>query len=243
MKKKLAVIQALLILVILCCGGYTAKYFYDSHKSKSGFEELQQEVASHRDTTERADNGMLSRYYELYTRNSDMVGWLRIPDTVIDYPVVQYTDNDYYLHKNFDKEYQFSGIPFLDYECDADAVNAIIYAHNMKDGSMFAALRKYEDKTFYDAHKIIIYDSLYNEGEYEIIAAFTTKAGAKDEFKYYDYADIEDKTQFNEYVDKAKSISFYDTGITAEYGDRLLTLSTCAYHSSNERFVVVARKR
>ena len=90
---------------------------------------------------------------------------------------------------------------------------------------------------------IIMYDTLYDKGEYEIVSAFTTKVGASNEFKYYDYADIESEERFNEYVTQAKSRSFYDTGVNTVYGDSLITLSTCAYHTSNERFVVIARKK
>lgn len=248
-KKKLAVIQALLILVFICCGGYIGKYFYDLHKAEKGYDELKRIVDSHTSVdasdnyiVKRAENGMLEQYYELYNQNNDMAGWIRIPDTAVDYPVVRYSDNEYYLHKNFEKKYQFSGIPFLDYQCNENSQNSIIYAHNMKNGSMFAALAKFEKRDFYENHKKIIYDTLYDKGEYEIISAFTTKVGSKNEFKYYEYADIEDEQRFKEYVDKVKSLSFYDTCVNAEYGDRLLTLSTCAYHTSNERFVVVARK-
>ena len=85
--------------------------------------------------------------------------------------------------------------------------------------------------------------TLYDKGEYEIVSAFTTKVGASNEFKYYDYADIESEERFNEYVTQAKSRSFYDTGVNTVYGDSLITLSTCAYHTSNERFVVIARKK
>lgn len=249
-KKKLAVIQALLLLIFVCCGGYIGKYFYDAHKAQKGYDELKQTVKSYtpqEDASEgyivkRAENGMLEQYYELYNQNNDMAGWICIPDTKIDYPVVRYTDNEYYLHKNFEKKYQFSGIPFLDYQCSENSMNSIIYAHNMKNGSMFAVLAKYEKRDFYEGHKKINYDTLYDKGEYEIISAFTTKVGAEHEFKYFEYADIEDEQRFKEYVDKVKSLSFYDTGVSAEYGDSLLTLSTCAYHTSNERFVVVARK-
>ncbi len=249
LKKRFIVIQALLLLIFLCCGGYVGKYFYDSHKAQKGYDELKEIVEAHTAvdasdgyTVKRAENGMLEQYYVLYNKNNDMTGWISIPDTAVDYPVVRYTDNEYYLHRNFDGQYQFSGIPFLDYQCNENSMNSIIYAHNMKDGSMFAAIAKYEKRDFYENHKKLFYDTLYDKGEYEIISAFTTKVGAKDEFKYYEYADIEDEQRFKEYVDKAKSLSFYDTGVNAEYGDSLITLSTCAYHTSNERFVVVARK-
>lgn len=250
MKKIITVIQALLILIFIFCGGYVGKYFFDSHKAQKGFDELKSIVekntaadASDGYETKRAQNGMLEQYVALWKQNSDMAGWIKIPDTKIDYPVVKYTDNEFYLHKNFEKKYQFSGIPFLDYQCKNESVNSIIYAHNMKDGTMFAALSKYDDKAFYDAHKKIQYDTVYDKGTYDIMAVFMTKVGSKNEFKYYNYADIEDETRFNEYVEEVKKLSVYDTGINAEYGDRLVTLSTCAYHTSNERIVVVGRMK
>ena len=216
-KKRLTVIQVLLVLIFVGCCGYLGKYFYDSHKAESGFDELKKvvEKTERADATDgyidkRADNGMLECYYSLYQKNNDMVGWIKIPDTPVDYPVVKYSDNEFYLHKNFNKEYQFSGIPFLDYQSNDESVNKIIYAHNMKNGTMFASLVDYEDKSFYDGHKNIMYDTLYDKGEY---------------------------------VTQAKSRSFYDTGVNTVYGDSLITLSTCAYHTSNERFVVIARKK
>lgn len=248
-KKMLAVIQVLLVLVFVACGGYIAKYLYDTHHAQDEYTELrqlvaqaQQEDASDGYTDKLAENGMLEKYYKLYKTNNHMTGWIKIENTKIDYPVVQYTDNEYYLHKDFYNKYQYSGIPFLDYQ-SKDTMNDIIYAHNMKDGSMFAALAEYEKQEFYDEHKLIKYDTLYDTGKYEIMAVFTTKVGSKNEFKYHEYADITTKERFDEYADKVKSLSKYDTGVTAEFGDKLLTLSTCAYHTSNERIVVVARKK
>lgn len=248
-KKKLAVIQVLLLLIFIACVGYIGKYFYDAYKAQEEYDELKQivEQYSYADASDgyivkRAENGMLEAYYELYQKNNDMIGWLKIPDTIIDYPVVKYTDNDYYLHRDFNKEYQYSGIPFLDYQCGDSSLNSIIYAHNMKNGSMFAVLTSYADKSFYETHKKIEYDTLYDKGKYEIISVFTTKVGSEGEFKYYEYADIETEEKYDEYIDKIKAISLYDTGINARYGDKLLTLSTCAYHTSNERFVVIARQ-
>lgn len=250
MKKKLAVIQALLLAVIIVCAGYIVKYYHDANDAQDDFDELKQ-IVLNTDITEvegnylgysEEDIKILEGYGELAKKNSDMFGWVKIPDTKIDYPVVRYRDNEYYLHKNFEKKYQYSGIPFLDYQCGENSVNMIVYAHNMKNGSMFAALADYEDKVFYDKHREILFDTLSERGKYRVIAAFTTKVGSKNEFKYYNYADIDSKERFDDYISAVKRLSFYDTGVTAQYGDKLLTLSTCAYHTSNERFVVVAKK-
>lgn len=248
-KRIITVIQLLLVLLFLCCAGYIGKYFYDAHKAQEEFAILKEEVEEHTpsDASDKAEekyakNGMLIRYYELYQKNNDMAGWLKISDTPIDYPVMQAEDNEYYLHRDFYKNYQFSGIPFLDCQSTETSENRIIYAHNMKNGTMFAAVAKYDNKSFYDEHKIINYDTLYERGAYEIISVFRTTVGSKNEFKYYEYADIETEEAFKEFVTKAKSLSVYSTGVDAKYGDKLLTLSTCAYHTSNERIVIVARK-
>lgn len=249
-KRVITVIQLLLILLFLCCVGYIGKYFYDAYKAQEGFEILQEEVREHtppEDTAgneeQYAENGMLIQYYELHEKNNDLKGWIKIDGTPIDYPVMQAKDNDYYLHRDFYKNYQFSGIPFLDYDCSDTSMNSIIYAHNMKNGTMFAAVSEYDDKDFYNAHKTINYDTLYERGEYEIMSVFRTKVGSKNEFKYYEYANIDTKDAFDEFVAKAKSLAVYNTGVNAEFGDNLLTLSTCAYHTSNERLVIVACKK
>ena len=249
-KKFITVIQVLLILIFLGCGGYIGKYFYDAHRAQEQFEEIGEIVEENAPEPDEegnyveqyAENGMLLQYYELYEKNNDMCGWLKIPDTVIDYPVVQAADNDYYLHRDFYRNNQFSGTPFIDCDCTADSSNLIIYAHNMKNGTMFAAIAKYESVDFFKAHSQIIYDTLYERGTYDIISVFRTTVGSENEFRYHYYADIETEREFDEYVSKAKALSIHPTDATAVYGDPLITLSTCAYHTSNERLVIVARK-
>ena len=248
-KRKEAVIQVLLIIFFIICCTYIGKYFYDGKKSQDNFNELKQlaKKDAAEDITDnyipkRAENGMLETYYELYKRNNDMAGWIKIPDTQIDYPVVKAKDNEFYLRRDFDKKHQSSGIPFLDYQCTENSKNNIIYAHNMKNGSMFAALINYTDKAFYEAHKNVYFDTLYDKGRYEIVSCFTTTVGAKNEFKYYEYADIQTEEQFDEFIKKIKEISLYDIGVEVDCDDELLTLSTCAYHTSDERFVVVAKR-
>lgn len=250
-KRAITVIQVLLIFVFLGCAGYVGKYFYDAHNAQKQFEELSETVMENAPAVDAtggyeekyAENGMLLQYYELYSQNNDMVGWLKIKDTVIDYPVVQAKDNEYYLHRDFYKNNQFSGIPFLDYESVEASKNKIIYAHNMKNGTMFATVAKYDDEEFYKAHRTITYDTVYERGEYDIISVFRTTVGSKTEFKYYEYADMETEEEFDEYVRRVKALSIHATNTMPSYGDTLLTLSTCAYHTSNERIVIVARKR
>ena len=240
MKKLIAVIELLLILVVFVCAGFLGLYFYQGHKTKTEIEEIKEQIPEEVDYTKYRD-GIFDAYYDLYTQNEDFSGWIKVPGTAIDYPVMQAGDNEFYLHRDFNKAYRYSGIPFADYQCDlyTPGANIIIYAHNMKDGSMFATLSKYKDKTFYEQNKIISFNTLYDTGEYEVIGAFRT---TPKRFNYHEFTDDQSRADFDTFISGVKRLSLYDTGVSAEYGDKLLTLSTCAYNSDDERFVVVAKK-
>ena len=259
------IVLILSLCVLAACAVYLGKYFYESCRAANDIEEIRElvdeggggdapkeeaqpepEAEPEEPQQERyAENGMLLGYYNAYRKNSDMAGWVSIPGTKIDYPVMHKAgDNEFYLHRNFDKEYQYSGLPFIDGDCDLSlpSDNIIIYAHNMRDGSMFAHLLDYEDRDFFEAHPKVKFDTNYKRGEYAVFAVFSTKVGAPDEFKYYSKTMFKDKNDFEEYVKEAKERSFYDTGVDVSYGDALLTLSTCSYSRSNERTVVMAKK-
>lgn len=177
-------------------------------------------------------------------QNSDFVGWISIDGTNIDYPVMQTIDNpNYYLKRSFEKQYSDYGVPYVQENCDLGlSDNCVIYGHHMNNGSMFADLCKYADEDFYREHKIIRFDTLSGFGEYEVVAVFKTAAYSEQGFKYYHFVNAEDETAFNEYISQCKELALYDTGVTAEYGDRLITLSTCEYSRQNGRMVVVAKK-
>ena len=180
--------------------------------------------------------------------NEDTVGWLTIEGTKIDYPVM-YTpqDPEKYLHLGFDQKYSFAGLPFIDANCslDPESDNLIIYAHNMLDGSMFRSLMKYEQKSYWQQHPTVKLDLWDEEREYEVLAAFRDRVYYKTEncFKFYKFIDAESEDSYREAIDYYKTHGCYDTGVTAQPGDRLLTLVTCAYHTDNGRFVVVAREK
>lgn len=248
-KKWLTVIQVLLILIFLCCTAYVGKYFYDAYTAQREYDILSDEVKrnTHEDAEgnyreKYADNGMLMSYYDLYQKNNDMVGWIKIKDTSIDYPVVQSKDNDYYLQRDFHKNKQYSGIPFIDCDTTPDSANKIIYAHNMKNGTMFADVTKYADEEYYKNHRFINYDTLYERGKYEIISVFRTDIKANDGFHYQNYADITAHDVFNDYIRRVKALSIHKIDISAEYGDSLITLSTCNSRSSGKRIVLVAKR-
>lgn len=183
----------------------------------------------------------------LYLENSDMVGWIQIEGTSIDYPVMQTpADPNYYLKHDFEKHYTDYGCPFMQADCDALAPsdNLIIYGHNMKDGSMFADLAKYRSKDFWQTHKTVWFDTELGSYAYEIFAVIhtTVQADASDAFPFYRFVDAAAPEDFAAYVSACKARALYDTGISAQYGDKLLTLSTCDNITDNGRLLVIAKQ-
>lgn len=122
--------------------------------------------------------------------------------------------------------------------------NLVIYGHHMSNGSMFAHLEKFKDEGFWNEHRTISFNTLTDKQEYEIVAVFRTVVytDRPDVFKYYRFVDAESANEFDDFIAKCKELSFYDTGVTAEYGDKLITLSTCEYSRNNSRLVVVAKR-
>ena len=189
---------------------------------------------------------VLPRLQEQYEKNPDLAGWLTVPGTRIDYPVMYSPDEpERYLHANFEVSYSFAGLPFLDAACDPESGNRIIYAHNMLDGSMFRTLLKYQQKDFWQRNPVISFSTLYEEQEYEVVAAFYDKVYKKTDtnFKFYQFYDTSDQSRFDEAMAYYREHALYDTGVTAQCGDELITLVTCAYQTENGRFVVVGRKK
>ena len=183
----------------------------------------------------------------LYLENADMVGWIQIEGTNIDYPVMQTpTDPTYYLKHDFEKNYTDYGCPFMQANCDALAPsdNLIIYGHNMKDGSMFADLAKYRSKDFWQTHKTVWFDTELGSSAYEIFAVIhtTVQADDADAFPFYWFVYAASPEEFADYVSACKAQALYDTGISAQYGDKLLTLSTCDNITDNGRWLVIAKR-
>ena len=196
------------------------------------------------DTPVSEGEDVLAKYRELYLQNEDMVGWVSIVGTNLNYPVMQ-TPNEpnFYLKHNFEKAYSDLGTPYIQENCNiAESDNLVIYGHHIKGGKMFGALEDYKSKSFYEKHKTIQFDTLTEQGEYEIVAVFKTVAYSSEGFRYYDFVNAENEDEFNAYIEKCKELALYDTGVGAEYGDRLITLSTCEYSAQNGRLVVVAKK-
>lgn len=182
----------------------------------------------------------------LVTDNPNCVGWIKVADTRIDYPVM-YTPDDpeYYLHRNFEGEYSSAGTPFLGKGCLLDGNSSIIYGHNMNDGSMFASLRSFDNPDFGLSH-VIDYNTIEGAtgfGTYQLLGCWYEDLTAPSPYRYWDQVGELSEQQFNDYVANVKQLAMYETGISANYGDDLLALSTCSYGTADERFVVVAVKQ
>lgn len=254
MKKKwvMNIFILVFILVFLACGLYLLRYFLSNRNAEGELLELQElKVASEKEGggEVRTEKGtILKKYRKLYKKNSDLVGWVKVKDTPIDYPVMQTKDDsEYYLHRNFKKEEDVNGLLFIDAKSDLDDTegNVMLYGHHMRSGMMFGHLVDYESEDFYKKHKTVYFDTLYEEREYEVVAAFYSQVYDSDDdvFKYYQYPGHMSEKQFNYFVKNVKKLSQYDTGITPVYGEQLLTMVTCAYHVENGRFVVVTRRK
>lgn len=191
---------------------------------------------------------MLPNMKAIYEKNNDIVGWIKINDTIIDYPVM-YTpdDGEFYLYKNFYKKKDINGSIFIDKHCCLEPrdTNLIFHGHNMNNGSMFGALIKYKSIDFYKAHKHILFDTLYENQVYEIVSVFISKVYNMSDnvFKYYRFYNAKTPKEFNYFYENIKEMSLYETDTQAKFGDEFITLSTCENSVKNGRFVVVAKKQ
>ncbi len=188
---------------------------------------------------------ILPEYAELYRLNNDLVGWIRIPGTNIDYPVMQTPHNpNYYLRRDFNKEHSFGGTLYVKEEADVfkPSDNVTIYGHRMSDDTMFNQLTRYTSEEFYKQHPYIYFDTLRERHTYEIVFAFKTSANIGQGFPYHNFVDARDLYDFHEFVDTCRRLTFYNSSVKMTYGDKLLTLSTCEYTLDNGRLVIIARR-
>lgn len=184
---------------------------------------------------------------EIQKENNDIVAWIEIEGTNINYPVLQTSDNEFYLDHNYKKEKAQTGSLFLDkdFYMSKPSTNYLIYGHRNRYGLMFEDLIKYKEKEFYDEHKKIRFTTNNEDAQYDIVSVFYSKVYYKSDknvFRYYYFIDAKNEDEYNEYIENSKSAGIYDTGVTAKYGEQLLTLSTCEYSQENGRFVIVAKK-
>ena len=245
MKKIIKIsIVILLIGIMLISSYFIYKNMQEDKEQEEIFEELENIVTTNETDEEKEQKEDNINLNELYKINNDIVGWLEIENTNMNYPVMQTKDRpDYYLRKNFYKEYSVFGTPYIDENCDIEnGNNLIIYGHHINGNKMFGELENYKNEEYYNKHKFIKFYTLNEKAEYEIISVFKTTVYNDKGFKYYQYYNLEDEREFETFINKCKELSLYDTQKIAKYGDKLLTLSTCEYSQNNGRLVVVARK-
>ena len=253
-KSKVRLILFIVLLaVFLTSGGIVASHYIKGYLEEKAFDDLAAEKDAAQQGLKTKHGTVLGEYVKLYKKNHDLIGWIKIPDTKLDYPVMQTAgkdqDPEFYLRRNFKKEYKISGTPFMDASSDIylPTANWIVYGHNMNNGSMFADLTKYDDPSFFIAHRYIYFDTIYKKGVYRVFAAAKTRIYEKDYngFVYYRYPAITDEAEYDEYVANIKAMSAVKSKVTPRFGEQLLTLSTCSYHladNTNGRYIVVAKE-
>ena len=255
-RRKLIVVLSSLVAVL--CFGYFGVYYFFASRTSMDYEQLSDLKGSDAlsETQEKNDFSLhkssvklpdiLDEYKTLYSKNKRLIGWLKIDDTNIDYPVMQTENNEYYLDHNFNQEYDKNGSLFLDCDCNVypRSTNMIIYGHHMKSGSMFGNLQQYAKESYGKKHSVIEFDTIYEKATYQVMYVFRSQVYNEDDvvFKYYQFIEANSEEEFNFYMKEMASMSLYDTGVTANFGDSLLTLSTCDSSQTDGRFVVVAKR-
>lgn len=212
-----------------------------------------------------SENGMTEKAKVLLKQNKDIAGWIKIEDTNVDYPFFKdpgeipegvsyyggeaYGVNDFYLHHDSNRNYEFAGSLFMDYRDDFGGVedlqseNIVIYGHNMANNTMFGSIRRYrQDYSFFEKSPFIQISSNYKDYDYVICGCIITSGNWYADFTYWNLEELDTKEDFDYYMDNVRAKQLFDTGVDVEYGDKLLTLSTCYANEDNSRFLVVARR-
>lgn len=235
--------------VAAICFVALGSYYLQGKQAEDEIENLRQmkqQAVENIDTDTRqplavSNRQILSVYRDMFIQNPDLIGWLTVEGTKIDYPIMWTPEQtSYYSNRGFDKKESQNGLLFLDGDSNINEQggNLIVYGHNMKNGSMFADLLKYEKKSFWEEHKVIQLDTLYEARFYEVVSVAKSKEMDKLPYTFVNAS----KDACEEALINMKSIECYDTGATVEYGDDFLTLSTCDYSEPDGRFVVVAKR-
>lgn len=232
------------MLLALLCAVALGMYSYSSRKQSAQFSSLgesfwKQEVGQPAEPIEHSQ-----RFAALTAQNGDIVGWVYVPGSRINYPVMHTpTDPEYYLRRSFEKEYAIGGTPFLDARCQSSppSANSIIYGHHMQDGSMFSDLSLYRSPEYQRAHPVFYY---YSSGEmraYRILSVIDTRSYQGDGNRLYAFVDETQGTAREAYLQLVREASLFEIeDAAAPTGGELVTLSTCAVASSaDDRLLVV----
>lgn len=246
-KKKFNIISNILlvccVVVFLFSLWKVAGYLIEYRKGEESYESIMDEavVIPEAPDVEVPEEDLLPviDWDALYAMNDDLLGFLYIPDTIIQYPIVQGSDNEYYLTHTFSGETNKCGCIFMDTGNQADFTsdNTLLHGHNMKTGKMFGSLRKYEDKSYWEEHPYIWILTEDTAMKYHIFSSGRTDAGS-----YVYTLKFGSEQSFETYIQKRTKIDpYYDTGVEVTTQDRLLTLSTCTSDTEEGRRVVQAK--
>lgn len=234
----LNVITVCLIGIILVSGYKIGKTMWEYQVAKSAYTNISEKTAK---VDPKQFTGVVD-WKALKKVNPDVQGWLYQKGTVINYPVVQGTDNDTYLHTRFDKQWSGGGTLFVDCRMEKDfkGFNSIIYGHHMKDGSMFRSIRGYtKEDGYYDKHKTLELATPHGNYHLVVFSAFLTKATDEDTYKM-----TYDEAEKQAYIDRAwerSELPITRDSVDVTKNDRLVTLSTCAYDYEEARYIVMCK--
>ena len=246
---KTALIAA--VVAVILTAGMTAS---DQIAVNHTVEDIQQavEVYTEPPTQQQTDglpDGYLTKFASLYAVNPDVTGWLTIPGTNIDLPIMQADDNDYYLSHDLYGEPDPYGLPYIDYRVpiepdDQWAKNTIVYGHNMEAGYVFHELTGYRDAEFYKEHPFLTFDTVYNQSEWVIFAAFeaNTDFDRGEVFEYFNYVISTDPERAQWYIDETTSRSYFTNPVDVNTDDVFLTLQTCSNNAADTKLCIVARR-
>lgn len=239
------ILMAICLVCLVVSGIWLGRYWLQSRRTMENVAELKKLVQeAEAQAPEEEGSGLL----RLAEENSDLAGWIRVPGTAVDYPVMLPPADapEYYLRRNFQREYDINGIPFLDARCTVDPCsdNLIIYGHNMYSGVMFHDLLSYRKEDFWREHPVVEFETLTDTGRYEVIGAFLYDASSgADAFKPHASVDFADEETFDAYMEEVRSAAYYDTGVQPVYGRQILALVTCDRSVlSNGRLVIVTQE-
>lgn len=248
----LKVFFVLFACLFIVSGGMAGYTLYQNKQAADAFAALRAQAEAERQATaqaaadaEAARQALAASYETMHSQNSDYAGWLVVGGTQIDYPVMWTPDApNYYLRRAFDQSDSASGTPFIGEGADIDSDCLLIYGHEMKDGAMFGELDRYADAAF-AAQKLPI--TIYTRTEartYEVFAALQTRILQPGEtgYRYQNAAGPLDQAGFDALVSWLRDNALYDSGVVPSYGQQILLLSTCSYHTENGRFLVAARR-
>lgn len=242
------------LIVLIVSSFYIIDYFLGLKKSDEKQNQFIK-IFEQNSTQELINNlpqGAMPEFASLYNENQDTIGWINIPNTNVNYPVVlgpkDNPNNDYYLTRDFFQKKDKYGSIFLDERNkltkDHMDDNTIIYGHSVKGGKMFYDLLKYKKLDFYKQSPVLTFNTLYEKSQWKIFAGFVSNADYNkgDVFEYINFINAKSDKEYLKYVEDIKARSFWLTDVDVFPSDKLLTLSTCSYEFNSARFVLVARK-